>query len=156
MGEPFFSFFFFLFSFFFFERRSVLFIWCDKIIKDVVFKSFCWLQLSIEGISFVPGPSTLLTWNWHVCVCLCALHAACLYSTARGCVLSSYSQFLGLAQHLKTTYAQCFHFGRYSTIQSHSSVLWQRAFSAAGEFNRNKKVGRPKARGSACVCVHVC
>lgn len=47
-----------------------------------------------------------------MCVCLsmyaCTLHAVCLYSTARVCVLSSYSQYLGLAQHLSTTICTVF------------------------------------------------
>lgn len=45
-------------------------------------------------------------------MCVCHLHAVCLYGTGRVCVLSSYSRFRGWAQHLKTTDAQGFHFGQ--------------------------------------------
>lgn len=153
MGDPF-------FFLFFLERRSVLFIWCDKIIKNVVFKSFCWLQLSIEGISFVPGPSTLLTWNWYACVCVCTLQAERLYSTARVlCVKLLQALFFGLAQHLKTYICTvCFHFGlnRADTLlaaaarHKATSGHWQHTFSAAGDLTKTRKLADHKPK--VCVC----
>lgn len=153
MGEP----------FFFFERRSVLFIWCDKIIKNVVFKSFCWLQLSIEGISFVSGPSTLLMWNWRVCVCLGVYFTCCgfiQYCTCLRVKLLQPITWLGTilennictvfplwskqadallvtAQYKATRFFDSVHFLQLESLLKQES--WQ-----------------TKSLGSVCVCSHAC
>lgn len=153
MGEPFF-FLPFPFSLFFFERRSVLFIWCDKIIKNVVFKSFCWLQLSIEGISFVPGPSTLLT---GVCVCVFVR----VYSTCcvfvQSCVLSSSIQSPWLdtwKQHMHSVFP---FWSKQASLVTARTPEPRRALLplTARDLTKARKLAdqNKKREGTVCLCV---
>lgn len=80
-------------------------------------------------------------------------------------MLSSHSQLLSLAQHLKTAYAQCFHFGQsrqtccslqhdtkplVGSLTAHISCSWENAL----RFNRNKKSADQKLTACVCTCVY--